>query len=162
MKHRAEGRDEGLERVDDALGIRPADHDAMALRDGPQFDVSGAGGLVALLSEAGADHDRGAHALAPAFLERKRDVSRWHDNDGEVGRLRQFGNGRIASQAEHLWLAARHRIDAPGIAVCDQVMSRSAAQGMGIGRGADDRDAVRGKKGFQIRHRLSAARGRGR
>src|SRR5208282_6045795 len=90
VKYRAECRNERFQRVDEALRIGAADDDAEAVDDLAQGPVALLCRLAALLGEAGADHDRGAHALASAFLERRHDVSRWHDDDSEVGCLRQF------------------------------------------------------------------------
>src|SRR5208282_4164928 len=90
VEHRAECRDERFQRVDEALRIGATDDDAEAVDDLAQGPVALLCRLAALLGKAGADHDRGAHTLASAFLERRHDVSRWHDDDSEVGYLRQF------------------------------------------------------------------------
>ena len=68
MKHRAERRDERFQRVDEAFRIGSADDDAEAVDDLAQCSLAFLRRLATLLGEAGADHDRGTHALAPAFL----------------------------------------------------------------------------------------------
>ncbi len=162
VEHRAEGRDEGLQRVDDAFGIGAADDNSVALDDLAQRLVARLRRLAALLGKARADDDRGAHAPLAAFLERRRDIGRRHHDDSEIGRLRQFGDGRIASQPEHFGMAARHRVDAARVAVRDQELGGPAAQGVRIARRADDRDTVRREKRTKIGHRPNAGRGRGR
>ncbi len=156
MEHRAEGRDEGLQRVDDAFGIGAADDDPVALDDLAQCRVARLRRLAALLGEAGADYDRGAHALFAALLERRRHKGRRHHDNGEIGRLRQFGDARIASEPEDFGLAARHRVDAARVAVRDQELGRPAAQGVGIARRPDDRDAVGREKRTKVRHQVAA------
>ena len=162
VEHRAEGRDQRLQRVDDALRIGAADDDPVARDDLTQCLVARLRRRAALLGKTGADDDRGAHALLAAFLERRCDIGRRHHDDREIGRLGQIGDARIASQSEHFGLAAGHRIDAAGIAMRDQEFGGPAAQGVRIAGRADDRDAVRGEQRTQVGHRPSADRGRGR
>ena len=68
MKHRAECRNERFQRVDQTFRIGPADDDPEAVDDLAQGPLALLRRLATLLGEAGADHDRGTHALAPAFL----------------------------------------------------------------------------------------------
>ncbi len=132
VKHRAERRDQRLQWVDDALGVRPADDDAVAVDDLAQRLIARLRRLAALFGEAGADHDRRAHPLTAAFRQCWRDIGGRHDDNREVRRLRQIGDARVAFQPENLGLAARHRIDATGIAMRDQELRRAAAQAVGV------------------------------
>ena len=118
--------------------------------------------LPALLGKARADHKRGADALAAAFLQGRRDIGRRDDDNGEVGRLRQFGDARVAPQAKDFRLTSRDRVDTPRVAVGDQELRRAAAQAVRIGGGANDCDAVRGEERGEVGHPLSAGRDRAR
>ncbi len=131
VKHRAEGGDDPLQRVDQALRIGAADQHAVLLGDMAQFDVAGVRGLAAFFGKARADHDRGADAAAAAFVQGARHHRRRHDDDREIGGLGQIGDRGIGAQAQDLAAAAGHRINRPGIAVADERMGQPAAQGMG-------------------------------
>ncbi len=162
VEDRAEGRDERSQRVDDTLGVGAADDNAMAFGDPAQLDIARAGGLVALFGKARADHDGGPDSSLAALLECFDDMRRRYQDDGEIDRLRQHRDRRIGAQPEHLALAAGHRKDPAVITMADQRVRQPATQSLGIGRGADDRDAVGREEGPEIRHRLSEGRGRGR
>ncbi len=152
VKHRAEGRDDPLQRVDEALGIGAADEDAVPLGDAAQFDIAGMSRLAALLGKARADHDRRTDAASAAFVQGPRHYRRRHQDDREVGRFRQIGDRAIGAQAQHLALAARDGIDAALVAMADQRVRQAAAQGRGIRRGADHRDALGCYEGTKVRH----------
>ena len=162
VEDRAEGRDERPQRIDDALGIGSADDDSVAFGDPAQLDIACAGGLVALFGKTGADHDGGPDSSLTALLERLDDMRRRHQDDREIDRLRERRDRRVGTQPEHLALAAGHREDPAVITMADQRVRQPATQSLGIGRGADDRDAVGREEGPQIRHRLSEGRDRGR
>ena len=143
MEDRAEGSDERPQRIDDALGVGTADEDAVAFGDPAQLDIACACGLVALFGKARADHDGGPDSSQTALLEGLDDMRRRHQDDREIHRLGQRRDRRIGPQPQHLALAAGHRKDPAVIAMADQRVRQPAAQGLGIGRSADNGNAVR-------------------
>ena len=78
-------------------------------------------------------------------------MRRGDQDDGEIGRLRDFGYCGIGRVPEHLLLAARDRIDAAGIGVFDELLGEPATQQI-VGRRADNDDAVRRQEGTKIGH----------
>ena len=128
VEHRAEGRDQRAQRVDQPLGIRPGDHHAGALGQRAQRGVARRRRIAFLFAETRADHHRRRDAARRALLDRRDDMHRRHEDHRKVGRFGQFGNRGVGLVAEHLAVAARHRIDPAGKAVLDQLMRQPAAQ----------------------------------
>ncbi len=153
VKHRAEGRDDALQRVDETLGIGTADEDAVLLGDAAQFAVARLCRRAALLAKARADHDRGADAAGAAFGEGLRHDRRRDHDHRQIGGFGQIADRGIGAQTQHLALAARHRVDPTDIAMTDQRMGQPAAQCVGVSRGADNGDAFRRNERAEVRHK---------
>src|SRR6516164_5231292 len=142
VKHRAEGRDERLLRVDNTLGIGAADDDAVTLGDARELNVASTSGLVALFGKAGADHNCGTDSTLAALLDGVNDVRSGHKNYREIDRLGECSRRRVGFDAEDFALAAGYRVEAAVITMLDQRASQPSAQRLVIAGRADDRDAV--------------------
>ena len=122
-----------------------------------------------LLGESRGDDLRRLDAHGAAFFQRVGHEGGGDNQHGQIHHFRQVGHRPIGFQPHHLVMAAADRIDIALVGMAAQHIHDAAAQNVGVGRSADDRDARRRKKGADVGHirwnrlyRSSAARDRGR
>src|SRR6516162_3034948 len=84
-------------------------------------------------------------------------MRRGNQNHRKIDGLWQCIDRQISSQPEYLALAAGHRKNAAVITMPNERVRQPASQGLGVGGGADDCEAVRGEERFQIRHELETS-----
>ena len=155
---RAEGGAQRRRRVGEALGVGTHHGHVVAPGDGADLGLH-AGALVADgLGEAAAQHDRRPHAGLAAALQLLGHVLGGDDDDGEVGRLRQVGDGGVGLEPHHLGAAAADGIELAGKRVALHDVEDAAAQALGIGGGADQRHRARPEQGAEIGHGSTSPR----
>ncbi len=159
FRGRAEGRAQGGGRIGEALRVGPHHRHVVALGDGADLALHAGACFVARgFRETRAQHDRRAHARFAAALEFLRHMLGGDDDDGEIGRLRQVGDGSVGLEAHHLGLAAADGIEGARIRVALHHLQDAAAQAMRVGGRPDQRHAARPKQGADVGHMDEAPR----
>ncbi len=105
--------------------------------------------LAANLAEAGGDHHEAGNARLPAFACHLQHVLLGNNDDGEVYRVRQLGDGGVGTDGVHHIGPGIHRIYGPRIAISEQAVQDDMADGVGPTAGADHRDGSRFENGSQ-------------
>jgi hypothetical protein len=104
------------------------------------------------LGEAAAQHNGRFHAGLAAALQFLRHMLGGDDDDGQVGRLRQIGDGGVGLEAQDLGAAAADGVELPGKGVAPHHVEDAPAQAVRVGGGADEGHRARPKQGAEIRH----------
>ena len=122
--------------VDQAHAVGAVHQDAAAADQRPQL------GLL-LGREAGGVDDRRPHAAAIEAAHDVGDAGGRHRGQRHVDAVGQRLNGRDRGQPGDLGRLAVHGDDRAGELPVREIVERDVAQGLAIGRGADDRDCAR-------------------
>ena len=141
----------------DALAVGPDDRRAVAPRD--RHELLLPGGAVVDFREPAAADDHERHAALAALLHDAGDRLRGDQQVGDVGRLGQRGDRRMARHPEDLVAARVDRVDAALEALVEQVADRPAVQPLRIGRCAHHGDRRRREQPVEVgrAHRTSMA-----
>ena len=150
---RPRGRQRCLERRREAQRERPFDvqqteavgteqPNARLGRDCDQFLLQTAP-LVTRLGESRAQHDRRSDARFAAGRDRRDHPMGGQAHHRHVDRRRQVPHVRVAGDVTDPFMAGGDQEDRPGEAGCEGVPAHLAADLAGVGRGPDDRNALR-------------------
>jgi len=103
---------------------------------------------VSRLAEAGRDDNNRANAFLAALLQRLQHALGRDDDDGQVNRAFDGGQGRIGGQAENLTGLGIDGVDAALEAAGNHVAHNRVTELAFGARGADHRDRSGGKQGL--------------
>ena len=116
---------------------------------------------VTRLAEARADHERGPDALPAALLEHVDHCALRHDEHGQIGRLRQRLEARMAAMAVERLLARIDEVHGAGETATGQRAEEPARVRVRL-RGADEDDRAgseeRGEVAIHVGHPFGSSR----
>lgn len=159
IHHRAErGRQPGAE-VGEPLRVGTADYDVVPFGDVADPLLTGRS-LAALFGESRREDHGSTDADLCGLFEYVADGSRGHQHQDQIDRVRQSVDRRVGLVPGDLVLRPADEVKGPGKSVVQHGPDDAAAYDVEVGCRADDRDAVRQQQLSQVRHRVSAVRGR--